>query len=185
MKKALTNPSTPRPARLRFTLPLRIAGGLTLLGLVAGLGLFASRPAHTAGGPIPVSVANTPLATSDVDNPEQQPFQYQLSPNSTTSNSATDSYTVPAGKRVVIEYYSAQLTQYPSGGYGYVYLITTANGQNVYYKIIPPVASTVPVNQLTRIYADPGTQITGYVIQSSGTSCGASVILSGHYVTAK
>jgi hypothetical protein len=108
--------------------------------------------------------------------------QIELSPSSATSNSAQASYVVPAGKRLVIEYYSAQLTQYPSGGYGYLYLITTVGGNQAYYKAVPPVGSTVPVNQLTRIYADPGTQVLASVGQSSGTSCGGDIILSGHLV---
>jgi len=188
MKKALTHIRAPRPARAPFvrpiTLPARLGGGLALLALLAllgGLGLFASRPAHTAGGPIPVTVSNT-VQNRDLDNPALQPFQFTLAPSSNSSNSATDSYTVPAGKRVVLEYYSAQLTQYPLGGYGYMYLITTGGGNAAYYKAVPAVASTVPLNQLTRIYADPGTTIQASVTQSSGSSCGGVVILSGYLV---
>jgi hypothetical protein len=118
----------------------------------------------------------------DVDNPAQQPFQWTLSPYSGTSNTGTDSFVVPAGKRLVIEYYSAQLTQYPSGGYGYIYLETSAAGQTVYYKVVPPVASTQPYNQLTRIYADAWSTVTVMVTQNSGTSAGGSIILSGYYV---
>ena len=160
------------------------AAALAVAVCASALTLAASRPAHTAGGPIPVNVANT-VPTTDLDSPDQQPFQYTLSPSSITSNSATDSYTVPAGKRVVIDYYSAQLTQYPAGGYGYLYLITTVGGNTSYYKILPPQSTTVPTNQLTKIYADPGTAISALVVQSSGSSSGANVNLSGHYVTVR
>ena len=107
--------------------------------MLAAVGLFASRPAHTAGGPIPVTVSNT-VQNHDIDNPALQPFQVTLAPSG--ANPSTDSYTVPAGKRFVIEYYSAQLTQYPAGGYGYLYLITTAGGSTAYYKAVPPVGKT-------------------------------------------
>ena len=77
----------------------RLLAGFGTLALLAAFGLFASRPAHTAGGPVPVTVANSSLATADLDDPDQQPFQVTLSPHSSTTNQATDTYTVPAGKR--------------------------------------------------------------------------------------
>jgi hypothetical protein len=128
--------------------------------------------------------ATKPVPERDIDNPARQPFQYTLSPSSGTSSSATASYKVPAGKHLVIEYYSAQLTQYPSGGYAYMYLTTTAHGNTAYYKVIPPSASTAPLNQLTRIYADPGSTVAAQVVQSSGSSSGGSLILSGYFVNA-
>ena len=163
----------------------RLLAGFGTLALLAAIGLFASRPAHTAGGPVPVTVANSSLATADLDDPDQQPFQVTLSPHSSTTNQATDTYTVPAGKRAVIDYYSAQLTEYPLGGYGYEYLITTAQGNTAYYKAVPPIASASPLNQMTRIYADPGTTIEAIVISSSGTTCGGNIIISGHYVNVR
>jgi hypothetical protein len=63
-----------------------------------------------------------------------------------------------------------------------MYLVTTAGGDQEYYKVIPPVGSTVPENQMVRIYADPGTTIQGQVVQSSGTSCGGIIIVSGYLV---
>ena len=54
---------------------------------------------------------------------------------------------------------------------------------NGFYEVVPPVASTAPYNQITRIYADPGTIITAEAVQSSGTSSSGDVILSGHYVS--
>ena len=53
MKKTLVGDSGPKTARKPLSLKVRLVSGLALLGLVAGLGLFASRPAHTAGGPFP------------------------------------------------------------------------------------------------------------------------------------
>lgn len=158
---------------------LAAIGGVCVLTTLV---LFTSRSGHTAGGAVAVQVTNTPLPTINTDNPARQPFQYTLTPGSATSSSATDSYSVPAGKRLVIEYISAQLTQYPASGYGYLYLITTAGGNQAYYKVVPPISSTVPQNQSLRIYADPGTSVQASVTQSSGTSCGGNLILSGYLV---
>ena len=166
---------------LSSSLGSRLLAGAGTLALLGGIGLMSSRPARTAGGPIPVSVSNT-IQNHDVDNPARQPFQFTLAPSSNVSNTATDSYTVPAGKRVVLEYYSAQLTEYPVGGYGYMYLITTGGGRTAYYKAVPVVASATPMNQVTRIYADPGTTIQASVTSSSGSSCGGNMILSGYFV---
>ncbi len=151
---------------------------------IAALGVLVSTlapRAKSAGGAVAVQVTGTTVV-SDTDNAARHPFQIALSPSSTVSSSATDSYTVPAGKRLVIEYISCQLTQDPSGGYGYMYLVTTTGGNQEFYKVIPPISSTVPQNQLVRLYADPGTLVQADVIQSSGTSCGGLVLVSGYLV---
>ena len=59
------------------TLSPRLLAGFGTLVLLASLGLFASRPAHTAGGPIPVSVANPILAVADTES-ARGPFQTRL-----------------------------------------------------------------------------------------------------------
>lgn len=162
---------------------------VSLVGL--GLALFLpfqhaaaleSQPQTASTSVTVTNPLSKPVPERDFDNPARQPFQYTLSPNSGASSSATASYQVPAGKRLVIEYYSAQLTQYPSGGYAYMYLTTTVHGNTAYYKVIPPLASTTPLNQLTRLYADPGSMVTAQVTQSNGSSSGGIVILSGYFV---
>jgi len=157
-----------------------ITSTLCVLSLVAAL-----VPSQVlALGSTPVSVVNTtPITVADIDNPAKQPFQITIGPSSSSGNTAAASYTVPSGKRLVIEYYAAQLTQYPQGGYSYVYLVTTAGGSQVYYKIIPPVSTTTTFNQTTRIYADPGTDVQVLVTSSSSIGgAGASVNLSGYFV---
>jgi hypothetical protein len=138
--------------------------------------------------PAAASRCDTPAAAPPIKQvqaePSVQPVQLTLSPSSNSNYQATASYTVPAGRRLVIEYYSAQLTQFPVGGSGWVSLTTTVGGRTGTYKVVPPIASTVPYNQLTRIYADPGTFVRVTVVQSSGGSCGASVVLSGQLLNA-
>ena len=109
----------------------RLFAGIGLLALLAAFGLFASRPAHTAGGPVPVTVANT-VMNRDLDNSARQPFQTTLQPFSITGYTASDSFTVPAHKRLVIEFVSSDINVIPSGG-GYSFLETTVGGYtNVY-----------------------------------------------------
>ncbi len=143
----------------------------------------ANAPTAAAASAAPVP-ATPPAGARAQEEPSTQPIQLTLSPSSNSSHQATATYTVPAGKRLVIEYYSAQLTQFPVGGSGCVSLSTTVGGRTGTYKVVPPIASTVPYNQLTRIYADPGTFVRAAVVQSSGGSCGASIVLSGHLVNA-
>jgi hypothetical protein len=80
----------------------RLLAGFGTAALVIGVGLFASsRPAHTAGGPIPVSIANLPLPTT---GPALQPVDVYIHAYSTTNQSYGNLvYTVPAGKRLVVE----------------------------------------------------------------------------------
>jgi hypothetical protein len=176
MKKALATQSTPTPPQPSKTPAWigRLSGGLVLVALVGTLGMVTARSGHsTTGGPVPIT---------DVDNAAKQPFAWTFSPYSSTSTDATAYYTVPAGKELVIEYYSAQLTQYPSGGYGYMYMDVTSGGNSSNLKVIPPASDTIPRNQLTRLYADPGSTVYVEVDQSSGSSAGGNLILSGYFV---
>ena len=153
--------------------------------LAGSIVLITSRPASSTTGFSLVQVTNgsaNPASVKDLNNPTQIPVQFTLQPGSSVSNSAQADYIVPAGKRLVIEYYSAQLTSYPVGGYGYVYLINSVGISTNYWKIIPPTTNTLPVNQQTRMYADAGSVVTAQVGESSGTSCGAVVLVSGYLV---
>ncbi len=95
----------------------RLLAGFGTAALVAGVGLFASsRPARTAGGPVPVTVTNTvpvtalaPLPTTSADAPAKQGVQSSANLFLSGSESfvTEDVYTVPAGKRLVIETVSA------------------------------------------------------------------------------
>jgi len=83
------------------TLTPRLFAGIGTLTLLGGIGLAASRPAHTAGGPIAVNIANTPISTSAADDPAKQPFQ---ATRFIENNSVGVFFPpVPAGKRLVIE----------------------------------------------------------------------------------
>jgi hypothetical protein len=169
---------------LSKTFAPRLLAGLGTAALVAGVGLFASsRPAHTAGGPIAVNVANLPLPTLPADLvAPTQPFQMDLQPLSSTSSRASQNFTVPAHKRLVIEFVSAEVNEYPSGSGAYTYLETTAGGQDVTYYLANTYESSARKTQVVRIYADPGTTVTVGANSYGGNGVGTDTEISGYYV---
>jgi hypothetical protein len=176
-------PAFPAPRRRLGT---RLAGGLTLLTLLAAVGLFASsRPAHTAGGPIPVSIANT-VVNRDADGPAKQPFQMVYSlyfPGGTGNHTFV---TVPTGKRLVIEsltadynvsgdknsYSVALASSSPSSFTGVVGLSLTPSAE-------PYSIKTQPV----RLTAEAADDVTVYVNSNQADSNdNIQVSISGYYV---
>ena len=55
------------PLRLSLLTAPRLFAGFGTLTLLAGIGLLASRPAYTAGGPIAVTVTNPLVGVTDAD----------------------------------------------------------------------------------------------------------------------
>ena len=121
----------------------RLLAGFGTLTLLAGLGLFASRPAHTAGGPIAVSVANTPLATTLTDEAApKEPFQASttyLIPDGQNAGSLDTlggykDIAIPAGKRLIIQAASAY-EGYAAGQNLHAFVLTNVNGNFGYYAL--------------------------------------------------
>jgi len=165
--------------KLRTT--LLAALGLVILNTV--IVLYTTRTGHATGGPSAVQVVGT-ASTSDVNNPAFQPVQFSLLPNSSTTNTATlYSAPVPAGKRLVIDYVSAQAQDLAGGAVGMT-IGTVVNGVDVSYIVFVNKDDTNAVNQQVSIYADPGTQVQAFVFNASpATHCGSLVNISGHYVS--
>ena len=163
----------------------RLLAGLGLAALLGGLGLVSSRPARSGGGPVPVTVANpsVPVHPTDQAAPTE-PFQHTFQPTSDTDNRISETITVPAHKRLVIEYVSASLNEYPPGVGGYVYLATTSGGETVYYYVTDSVQDFNKRNQTVRIYADPGTTVTVGAVSGDNTTpgIGTDTEVSGYYV---
>lgn len=136
-------------------------------------------------GSTPVTVVNptsAPVPTADVNNPAFQPIQFNLLPHSSTSNENAIYFQVPAGKRLVIEYFSAQ-AQDLSGGAAAMTLGTTAGGSFVSYIIYVNKQDTNAVQNTVRIYADPGSFVQAFAFNAPpSSSCGGSISLSGYLV---
>jgi hypothetical protein len=137
-----------------------------------------------------VSVSNlgdAPLPVRDVDNPARQPIQANIIevppqiPNPVL-------FTVPAGKRLVIEYVSADIQAANSQcvtapRYS---LRTTTGGVALNHFFHSELTGTLGaaaneatraygLSQQTRIYADPNTQVTLDILTDAFPSCGFMV----------
>lgn len=169
---------------------------LIALGLgifVAALSTIPSRPVSGAQGPDPVIVTNTPLFMRDVDNPARQPFQmgFPFTMNSGTQQ-VFQSFTVPAGKRLVIEYVSMGSGSVPVGQHLFIIITTTVGAVGAFHFVavtpqgsIPPpnAADTFVASQPMRVYADPGTTVTIQMQRDSADgACGPNLTVSGYLV---
>ena len=164
------------PSRRRAAQCLAVVCGLAAMSMAV--------PAWADRASTAVTVVNpttSPVPTADVNEAALQPFQATLFPHSSNSNEATDTVSVPAGKRLVIEYYSSQ-PQDLSGGAAGMVLTTTAGGTFVSYIVYVNADTTNQVNQTTRIYADPGTTVEAFAFNANATSCAGFVTISGHLV---
>lgn len=149
-------------------------GSLVLAGLL--LTLLVPKAAHAIAATL-VQVANTsanPIPNRDQDNPAQQPFQWLTQPAARNGQTRAETdFTVPIGKRLVLEYISAEIPE----GSGNVTVETTVGGNLAAWYFIQ--GSSTRGFFPTRIYADPGTSVQ-VIVQGSNTQ--ADVELSGHFV---
>ena len=174
--------------KISYTLAPRLLAGFGTLTLLAAVGLFASRPAHTAGGPVPVAVANTPLATRLVDiATPAQPFALRMD-LTFADGFAEKTFTVPANKRLVLTYISSNCAVAP-GAKAFFDLGTTVNGQQVESHL--PFTSqgaifghdAFALSSPVTVYADSGTTVTVAALDSDTVGSGGLIVgLYGYYV---
>ena len=175
--------------KLNASFAPRLFAGFGTLTLLAGVSLFASRPAHTAGGPIPVTVANTPLyaITRDSDNVARQPVSIStyLYSNTTTSYvSDNNLYTVPTGKRLVIDYVtSVAFNSADANSYNFD-VTTRQNGsdQNINFNELPDTAPYSTASQKVELCADPGTTVSVNVFNDQKNAPSVLLTIAGHLV---
>ena len=150
----------------------------------AGLTIVTTNQTLTGNGTSasPLGVA-LPLVIRDSDNPARQPFQFSGS----STSSGVIVVTVPAGKRLVIEYISGSQSVTNGSGRGFFSaLITTQTGNTVSKHIVPPTSfdsrgtfTDYHVSQPLRMYLDTGQQLR---ILFNADSFSSSVNLTGHYI---
>jgi hypothetical protein len=127
---------------------------------------------------------NQAVPNRDQDNPAQQPFQFTLPTLiSSTGGACTETqFAVPAGQRLVIEYIDARLTFATTGVFE---TAVTAGGKGATYQwpisALPGSSSGVG-NQMVRLYADPGSNVTVEVCPNSTTAAETSGAISGYLV---
>jgi len=158
---------TPSPAPVTVTnTPLPVQGSVSVNNFPA------TQPVSgTVGISGMATVGNTrttPLYVRDVDNPAHHPFAQEVNcsvPGG--SKSCAASFTVDAGKELVIETASV-LGTVPIGGKGFAVITVTTGGTNISSVQLPltfqaSYAGTVDTyvgTQPLRLYADPGSTVT-------------------------
>jgi hypothetical protein len=159
--------------------PVPVTGTVT----VANLG---SSPLPVTGTVTVSNLGTNPLPVSDSNNPAKQPFQIEMS---TTDFFVPDRFTVPAGKRLVIEMVTIHNLLEGTNCYANrVTLSTSVRGVEMRHFFFPEHRGTrsdlsfYGVSLVTRLYADPGTVVRigdlflGCSIRSTGWT------ISGHLI---
>lgn len=163
---------------------LGLVGLFVIVGLLATLVPLVSRGQGNSGNapnPLNVNVVNTPTVR-DADNPARQPFHADLP------------FEVPTGKRLVIEYFSAQVTTAPDCHLLSLNLSTSLEGHGTVNHSFAPtfvavgggveILNRITVSQPTRLYADPGVTVAvGHT--SAGFNCNVQIntsAVSGYLV---
>ncbi len=174
----------------------------TLVSFVCGVALLvALAPGALAAPAIPVNVVNSPVVrvgntpadpvpvrnVDDGAQPFQEAIQVVLLPG-TRDDVAT--FTVPAGKRLVIEHFSA-LAQGPQGQRYLAWVSTTLNGVTPVGNFLVFTQQTTNVSgdtytatQPMRVYADPGTTVRVTFSRGFDDTGGATfdANISGYFV---
>jgi hypothetical protein len=164
-------------------------------GLLIVSHLIAQGQAGAQDGPrgtVPVTVYNTsanpiPIAGTVVvrNQPTSTPFQASRACVVVQVSVQCDLYTVPAGKRAVIEYFSFSHGARGADVPGFDMrpaLFTTVSGTTIRSFIQPLVVmgpSEGGTGQVVRLYADPGTTVVARVIAGSVAGFDALFSISG------
>ena len=113
--------------------------------------------ANEASDPVPVTVQNQPA---------RQPVQATGSlPEADAADNPIVLYTVPAGKRLVIEYFSG----FARGDEALFILTTTVGGVQANHYMARHAEELIDDARLVRIYADPGTNVRLSVVTTAST----------------
>jgi hypothetical protein len=132
--------------------------------------------------------AASPLSVVQGAGDASEPFQIQL--GIVGSSGETETFTVPAGKRLVIEYAGAVISRTTTPDLqpnDFVQIRTQVGPTTMNHPLVSTRTAIVPssnftvyfAGQVVKIYADPGTQVQGIF---SGEADSALVKLSGYLV---
>jgi hypothetical protein len=173
---------------MRTTTHVLAAVGFSLALLVAASTTGHAQIARPASD---VIVVNTP-AVRDADNPTRQPLQAADECQAPSSGCGGTIYTVPLGKRLVIEYVS-MTASIPVGEVAELRVQTTAGGAGIvhYLPLTAPAVlfngfGRVSTGQQLRLYVDPGDSVNLEAIRSDSAGDGFfRFSLSGYLVDAQ
>jgi hypothetical protein len=133
---------------------------------------------NTSTNPVPV-----------LDLQPNQPFQgfngFTI-PAGSSSSVGNPFFTVPAGKRLVIENISVYLISAAASSITSIFFSTTVNGTSGYHGMtITADGSTYPLGNLNqKMYADPGTQVFLNLYRTGSTTQAETVYptITGYYI---
>jgi hypothetical protein len=163
------------------------------LCMTLALGLCLIPTVSTAAPPVQqVTVINptsVPVPVKDLDNPALQPFQWFFSITfDPTQGTNGQSFTVPAGKRLVIEFVSATVAL-ERGLLVDAVVTTTVNGIEGKHHFIPTMVGAAwgfqysyLISMETRLYADPGTKVEFALTDNYTGNGGSWGTISGYLV---
>jgi hypothetical protein len=137
--------------------------------------------------------ATSPLFVTDVDNPAKQPFTSSCFTELTAGDNACIFKSVPAGKELVIEMFSASIEMVTGRRPVNALLEGTANGvlYGLFYPLslngttpapTPPADFWAVAQPLTRAYADQTTATSCHIFVFGGDGINATCGISGYLV---
>jgi hypothetical protein len=174
---------------------ITVIGLALIMGLSGSSAWAAAAPASGPGVTVTNPVSN-PVPVRDVENPARQPFQQELflsTPDGLLG--ANDQFTVPSGKRLVIEFVSFTMN-WPAGQLTTRAFINVCNASGNACPVSFYVPASFQATEFggtdffvasspTRLYADPGS-VVGVAVRrnvTAGTGL-ATVAVSGYLVDA-
>lgn len=127
-----------------------------------------------------VDVGNTPLSVTSTDDPGRQAFSFQDNHGMTNGSEGTSiQFTVPTGKRLVIQFVSALASLQSGQRLARADIQTESNGQFALYDLLPAFVGTftsggdnVVAAQDVTLYADGETDVILLVQRDSTTGNG-------------
>src|ERR1700722_9313480 len=114
---------------VKFRNTILAALGLIVLNTV--IVLYTTKTGH-AGSPVPVVQVTGTTSTEEVNNPDFQPFVDELFP----ASGFPESFTVPAGKRLCIDYVTPAIGTGTVASNVDMTIIAEANGLTIPYFVL-------------------------------------------------
>ncbi|HKV56217.1 MAG TPA: hypothetical protein VJN94_16410 [Candidatus Binataceae bacterium] len=153
------------------------------------MAISIATPALVWAGPsvTVINGASNPVPTQDVDNPARQPFAASttvLTNQFNNSGFGLTLTTVPAGKRLVIQFVSAVCEPTGAGGVVPNPLRLTTSVDNWFAMTPGNTTGLAVTSQPTTLYAEPGSNVNLTVFPTTNAatvSCDASI--SGYLIT--
>jgi len=136
-----------------------------------------------------INPASNPVPVIDVDNPARQPFQQPFNFSfDHTQGTNGQSFIVPAGKRLIIEFVSGSVAL-ERGAVVDVVVTTTVDGIEGGHHLIPTSmgpAWGLPLSYLIstamHVYADPGTKVQFSITDNLTGNGGSWGTISGYLI---